>query len=305
VRRWKKKKNVEVGPRDGFQSVKTFIPLEVKQNIIAGLVKSGCQKIQVGSFVSPKAIPQMRDTAEITEKSLACYPDTVFFALVPNLHGAKAAQEAGLREVSPVISLSERHNMVNVKKTRAESLAEICKIREMLPELKITQDIATVFGCPFEGTMSVNCLVDLIGKLYDLDIRSFTLCDTVGLAYPALVKRTFRTVKKVFPDAEFGVHIHDTRNMGILNSYTAMKSGADSIQTAVGGMGGCPFAPGASGNTASEDFIYLLDKDGYDTGIDFTTLLETAKYAKKTIPDGTFSGHHVCIPESRTVCVEN
>lgn len=299
----KKVKVVEIGPRDGFQNVKEFIPLDIKLRIIDGLVKSGYQKIQIGSFVSPKAIPQMRDTGAIAEWMLSQYPGVELFALVPNLYGARAAQAAGLKEITPVMSLSEFHNMANVKRTCAESIEEIKKIRQELPEMKITQDIATVFGCPFEGEQSVDSLVELVGKIYDLGIHAFTLCDTVGLAYPSLVKQVFKSVKSAFPDAEFNVHIHDTRNMGILNSFVAMEAGADSIQAAIGGLGGCPFAPGASGNTSSEDLIYMLNKSGYETGVDFEMLLATAKYTKSVI-DGNFSGHHICIPEKPCVVVQ-
>jgi len=299
-----KVKVVEIGPRDGFQNVKEFIPLDVKLHIIDGMVEAGFKKIQIGSFVSPKAIPQMRDTGDIAKTILALYPEMEFFALVPNLYGAKAAKEAGLKEITPVMSLSESHNMANVKRTCAESIEEIRKIREELPDLKITQDIATVFGCPFEGELPVSQLVDLVGKLHDLGVQAFTLCDTVGLAYPTLIELVFKTIKKAFPGVEFNVHIHDTRNMGLLNSYIAMLSGADSIQAAIGGLGGCPFAPGASGNTSSEDLIYMLNKCGFDTGVDFDKLLVTAKYAKAMIPDGNFSGHQICIPEKPEVQVQ-
>ena len=296
-------KVVEIGPRDGFQNVKEFIPLEIKLKIIDGLVRAGYKKIQIGSFVSPKAIPQMQNTEEIAKYALEHYADIELFALVPNLFGAKAAREAGLKEITPVMSLSESHNKANVKRTCQESIEEIRKIREELPDMKITQDIATVFGCPFEGELPVSQLVDLVGKIYNLGIRAFTLCDTVGLAYPALVERVFMTMKKDFPGVEFNVHIHDTRNMGLLNSYVALQAGADSIQSAVGGLGGCPFAPGASGNTSSEDLIYMLNKCGYNTGVDFDLLLATAKYTKSVI-EGSFSGHHICIPENPCVTVQ-
>ncbi len=299
----KKASVVEIGPRDGFQNVKEFIPTEIKLNIIDGLVKSGYKKIQMGSFVSPKAIPQMRDSGEIAQIVLERYPNVDFFALVPNLYGAKAAVKAGLKEIAPVMSLSESHNMANVKRTCAQSIEEIRKIREELPDVKITQDIATVFGCPFEGEMSVDALVEMIGKLRDIGIHAFTLCDTVGMAYPTLVEKVFRTVKKAFPGDEFNVHIHDTRNMGILNSYIALENGVDSVQAAVGGLGGCPFAPGASGNTSSEDLVYMLNKCGCETGIDFEQLLKTAKYTKSVI-DGNFSGHHINIPEKPCVVTQ-
>ena len=296
----KKVKVVEIGPRDGFQNVKDFIPTETKLNIIDQLMAAGFQKIQVTSFVSPKAISQLRDCHQVVEYCLAKYPKNKLFALVPNFTGARLAVEAGLTEISPVLSLSESHNMNNVKRTVAQSIEEMKKIRQAFPDVKITQDIATAFGCPFEGEMPVEALVELVGKLHALGIRAFTLCDTVGLAYPTLVEKVFRTVKKAFPDDEFNVHIHDTRNMGILNSYVALQNGADSIQTAIGGLGGCPFAPGATGNTSTEDLVYMLNKCGYDTGIDFAALLQTAKYVHSVI-DGNFSGHQINIPEKPCV----
>jgi len=294
---------VEIGPRDGFQNVKAFIPTETKLKIIDGMVRAGFQKIQITSFVSPKAIPQMKDAAEVAETVLGKYSGVDFFALVPNFYGAKSASAAGLKEITPVMSLSESHNKNNVKRTREESIEEIKKIRQEFPDMRITQDIACVFGCPFEGEMSVDELLTLVGRLKDIGVDAFTLCDTVGMAYPALIQKVFGAVKTAFPGTEFNAHIHDTRNMGILNSYVALQSGADSIQAAIGGLGGCPFAPGATGNTSSEDLVYMLNKNGYDTGIDFDVLLQTAKYAKEQI-DGNFSGHQINIPEHPCVITQ-
>ena len=302
----KKVKVVEIGPRDGFQSVKEFIPTEVKLNIIDGIIDAGYKKVQITSFVSPRAIPQMRDAREITDYVLEKYGDSgvEFFALVPNFYGAQAAWDAGLREITPVMSLSESHNMNNVKRTCQQSLDELKKIRDAFPEMKITQDIATVFGCPFEGEMkSTGPLLELIGKMHDIGIHHFTLCDTIGVAYPTLIKEVFGAVKKAFPGDEFNVHIHDTRNMGIINSMTALQCGADSVQAAIAGLGGCPFAPGATGNTSSEDLVYMLNKCGYDTGVDFDQLLRTAKYAHENI-NGNFSGHHINIPEHPCVITQ-
>lgn len=294
---------VEIGPRDGFQNVKEYIPLEVKLRILDGLVGAGFRKIQLTSFVSPKAIPQLRDAAQIAAVALAKYPEIAFFALVPNLMGAQNAAAAGLKEVSPVMSLSLSHNLANVKRTHERSIDEIRRIREELPDLRLTQDIATAFACPFEGEMPVEALLRLLEKLKKLDIKAFTLCDTVGMAYPAQVEHVLETVKREFPDTAFHIHIHDTRNMGVLNSYVALQCGADSVQTAIGGLGGCPFAPGASGNTSSEDLVYMLNQCGYETGIDFDKLLETAKYTQSVI-DGNFSGHHIHIPEHPCVLTQ-
>ena len=298
-----KAKVVEIGPRDGFQNVKEFIPTEIKLQIIDGLVQSGFKKIQVTSFVSEKAIPQMKDAAVIADRVLHTYEGVDFFALVPNFYGARSAVAAGLKEITPVISLSESHNRANVKRTVDESVEEIKKIRQTFPDIRITQDIACVFGCPFEGEMPAEALLLLVGRLKEIGVDAFTLCDTVGLAYPALVERIFRAVKSEFPGVEFNAHIHDTRNMGILNSYVALGSGADSIQAAVGGLGGCPFAPGATGNTSSEDLVYMLNHCGYDTGIDFDKLLDAARFAKEHI-DGNFSGHQIHISPNPCVVTQ-
>jgi len=295
-----KAKVVEIGPRDGFQNVKEVIPTEVKLHIIDGIIDAGFKKVQIGSFVSPKAIPQMADFRNVAEQVLNKYADSdvEFFCLVPNLKGAQLAYEIGLREITPVMSLTESHNMNNVKKTRQQSVDQIAAIRQAFPDMKLTQDIACVFGCPFEGEVqSLDPLLELIGKLVDAGVDGFTLCDTVGLSYPKLVIDTLDAVRKNFPGREFNIHIHDTRNMGILNSWLALEHGADSVQTTVGGLGGCPFAPGATGNTATEDLIYALNKNGVETGIDFKKILETAKYAFEKIPTGNFSGHQIKVPE--------
>lgn len=285
---------VEIGPRDGFQNVGEFIPTEIKKRIIDGLVKARFKKIQVTSFVNPKAIPQMQDAEDIARHCVEHYPEVDLFALVPNFRGAQIAWGAGLREVTPVISLSASHNQLNVRKTHQESIDEIARIREAYPELRITQDIATVFGCPFEGPMEIPPLIDLIGKIADLGVTAFTLCDTIGVAYPKQVVAVLKAAKIAFPTFEFNLHIHDTRNMGILNSYVGLLNGADSVQTSLGGLGGCPFAPGATGNTASEDLVYMLERNGWSTGVDFQTLLETAKYTRSVVP-GNYSGHHINI----------
>ncbi len=291
----KKVKLVEIGPRDGFQNVKEFIPTAHKIEIIDGLVAAGYQNIQCTSFVSPAAIPQMRDASDVVCNVTQRHPTVAFSALVPNYQGAQHAQAAGIKEITPVISLSASHNASNVRRTHEQSLEEIARIRHDFPDLKITQDIATVFGCPFEGRMEIAPLLDLMGKIYQLGIRAFTLCDTIGVAYPKQVKEVLSAARAAFSDCEINLHIHDTRNMGMINSYTGVLCGADSIQTAIGGLGGCPFAPGATGNTSSEDFLYMLQQEGYQTGIDQKKLLALARNVHETIPTGNFSGHHIHI----------
>lgn len=285
----------EIGPRDGFQSIShQIIPTADKLEIIDAIIAAGVKKLQCTSFVSPKAIPQMQDAAEVCRTLLEKHPEVDLFALVPNFHGAKSAVECGLKTVTPVISLSASHNMNNVRRTHEQSFDELKRIKDTFPEVAIDLDIATAFGCPFEGPMSTEALRDFVGKLYDLGVRCFNICDTIGVAYPSKVRDVFQTLIGTFSAAHFSVHIHDTRNMGMLNSLEAIRCGVDTVQTTLGGLGGCPFAPGATGNTATEDFVYLLDREGYETGIDQKKLLAAAKLEYKKIP-GNYSGHHIHI----------
>jgi hydroxymethylglutaryl-CoA lyase len=285
---------VEIGPRDGFQSVKTFIPTDIKKKVIDMLAASGCGKIQATSFVSPKAIPQMADAAEVAEYAMKTYPEKKFYALVPNMRGAQSAYSAGLREISYVISVSPGHNMANVRHTPDESFADLAAIRAAYPDLKIILDAATVFGCPFDGEVTLGQVLAYLGKARAIGITDVDLCDTIGIANPRQVERTVETVLEKFPEISFGIHIHDTRNMGMTNSLIAVLSGITRVSATVGGMGGCPFAPGASGNTSSEDFVYMMDRMGIDTGVSFEKLLGAAKFLKENVP-ANYSGHHINI----------
>lgn len=289
---------VEVGSRDGFQNVTDFIPTDIKLKIIDGIVQSGVKNIQLTSFVHPKAIAQMKDAPEITRNCIKKYPDIKLSALVPNLYGAKQAVQSGLAELYYVISISETHNVKNVRRTHNESFEELSKLIKLYPEVKINLDVATTFGCPFEGESSLGKVMSFLERAYSVGIRSFNLCDTVGLAYPTLIREVVENSLREYPDCEFQIHVHDTRNMGIINTYTAVKSGIKKVQTAIGGLGGCPFAPGASGNTSTEDLLYMLNKMGYETGINFESLLITAKFMKEEI-NGNYSGHHIFIDKNR------
>lgn len=284
----------EIGPRDGFQSIKDYITPEIKCEVIDATIAAGVKRIQCTSFVSPKAIPQMRDAAQVAQYVIEKYPGMEVTALVPNFRGAQNAVSAGIKEVATVISLSKSHNKANVNRTHEESFDELKRILDAFPELKIDLDVATAFGCPFEGRAQVDQLVEFVGKLWDIGIRCFNICDTIGVAYPSQVRESFAALMKAFPQARYSAHIHDTRNMGIVNSLEAVRSGVKMIQTTLGGLGGCPFAPGASGNTATEDFNYMLLCEGYETGIDHQKLLAAARLLKSKV-DGNYSGHHINI----------
>ncbi|WP_411678225.1 hydroxymethylglutaryl-CoA lyase [Caproicibacter sp.] len=290
---------IEVGPRDGFQNLPDYLPVSDKLTVIDSLVQSGVKHIQITSFVNPKAIPQMKDAGEVARACLWKYPELDLFALIPNFRGAQSAREAGMKKVTNVISLSVSHNKANINRTHDESFAELAKIKESFPELDVCLDVATAFGCPFEGKFRrVEPLLGFLQRAWDLGVTTFNLCDTVGLADPAQVRLFLQAVKEKFPAARVEIHIHDTRNMGLVNTLAAVESGIDGVQATLGGLGGCPFAPGASGNTATEDLVLMLNEMGYETGISFEKILAAAKAEDQMIPNGIYSGHNIRIKGS-------
>lgn len=289
----------EVGPRDGFQNVGEYIPLETKIQIIDGLVASGMRHVQITSFVSPKAIPQMKDARELAAHCIKKYPDADFFALVPNLRGAQSAWESGIKRVSYVVSLSESHNQANIRRSHEESFAELKNIRKALPELDVCLDLATTFGCPFEGTKTEDDVLRFIKPYIQSGISTVNLCDTIGIANPAQVRRTIQAMKSEYSSVDLQIHIHDTRNMGMVNTLAAIELGVDKVQSTLGGLGGCPFAPGASGNLATEDLAFMLLEMGYDPEVNVGKLIKLAKYQASAIPSGQFSGHLYLIQDEK------
>ena len=250
----------EVGPRDGFQNIKEYISVGDKLHIIDGLIQSGVTYMEVTSFVSPKAIPQLKDAKEIVGTCLKKYPDVEFMALIPNLRGAQTAVETGIKKVAYVVSLSASHNKANINRTHEQSYNSLKEIMETYPQLDICLDLATAFGCPFEGKL--------------------------------------KALQTSYPQLKLAVHIHDTRGMGLACTLAAIEMGVTDVQSTLGGLGGCPFAPGASGNLATEDLVYMLNEMGFDTGIDFEKILNLAKEEIKLIPSGVYSGHHIHIDKT-------
>ena len=281
----------EVGPRDGFQNKKVYIPMENKLRIIDAIAAAGVKNIQVTSFVSPKAIPQMADAAEVAAACAEKYPDLSLYALAPNLRGASNAWNAGIKHIFYVVSLSASHNKANINRTHEQSMQEYLNIRESLPDMEITIDLATTFGCPFEGKPSTQAVVDFIGSYVEAGVGEVDLCDTVGLANPAQVREVIAAVRSAFPSLGLQVHIHDTRNMGMVNTLAAIEAGVTKCQSTLGGLGGCPFAPGASGNLATEDLVYMLNDMGCETGIDTDALVNASRLEKELLGEGNFSGH--------------
>ena len=276
---------IEVGPRDGFQSIKEWIPTELKLQIIDSLIEANFKKIEITSFVHPKAIPQMRDAKDIVQTLLQKYSDkdVEFVALVPNLFGAKAAYELGIKEVTYVISASESHNMANVKRTPMQSFEGLEELKNTLPNLKINLAIATVFGCPYEGDISIEQVKWMVKKALHVEVDSITLADTIGVANPKQMQSVLNELKKDFKDVDFALHLHDTRGMGLANVLSALQCGMSRFESALGGLGGCPFAPGAAGNIASEDLVNMLENMDIKTGVNLEKLLDAVQTVKNRI----------------------
>lgn len=274
---------IEVGPRDGFQNVKDFIETEDKLQIIELIRRAGVSAIEVTSFVHPKAVPQMADAREVARRVREEFPSLRAIALVPNERGARNAYECGIREVSYVISASEDHNQANVRRTIQESLEELKKIRMAVPELTVRLDIATAFGCPYAGKVSHGQVFHLIEEAIALKIREIVLCDTIGIANPLQVSELAGEVQEKYPGLTYTMHLHNTRGQGLANILAAMQQNITSFETSAGGLGGCPFAPGAAGNAATEDLLNMLDYMGIKTGIDQERYLEAVACVKAKV----------------------
>ena len=286
---------VEVGPRDGFQSVRCAAPIasELKLEVIDKLIAAGVKHMEYTSFVSPKAIPQLADAQTVTEAVMKKYPGLDLFALVPNLRGAQNAYELGLRKVCYVVSLSKSHNKANINRTHEQSLEAYQEIRAAYPDLEVVVDLATTFGCPFEGKYNDSqAVVNFLKDYADAGMTTCCLCDTIGIADPAQVKSVIGELKASYPNLQLQVHFHDTRGLGMVNTMAAIESGVTEVQSALGGLGGCPFAPGASGNLSTEDMVWMLNEMGFKTGVSFSKVLEAAKFQAIHIP-GNYSGHHI------------
>jgi hydroxymethylglutaryl-CoA lyase len=270
-------KVVEVGPRDGFQMEPSFIPTETKIKLINALIRAGIKNIEATSFISPKAIPQMRDAREVMS-GVERNGGTHFIALVPNPKGAENAVQADVDEIRVFVSASESHNKSNVNRTIAESLRgfeEVMRIAET-KSIPVGGDVAVAFGCPFEGDIPIERLGAIVANLLDLGVRNITLGDTTGMATPPIVRKTCESLLSAHPGLDLGLHFHNTRGLGLVNVYEALGMGLTTFESSIAGLGGCPFAPGATGNVCTEDLVYLFDELGIDTGIDLRSLIAVA-----------------------------
>lgn len=281
----------EVGPRDGFQNVKTFIPTEDKVAIIEGLITAGVKSFELTSFVSPKAIPQLADAAEVCRTILSKHGDQIAAsALVPNLRGAQSAWEAGIREVACVISVSTSHNRANINRTHDESIADLAKMLESLPEMTVRVDLATAFACPFEGWIQPEAVGALAARIQQLGVRKMVLADTIGVATPDRVYALSTFMRQQYPDIHLALHLHDTRGTGLANTLAGLMAGITTFETSIAGLGGCPFAPGAAGNTATEDMVNMLRDMNITTGISREKLIDVVSLVAEKV-DAPINSH--------------
>lgn len=286
----------EVGPRDGLQNVKQFMPTEYKKQWISAAAAAGLREIEVCSFVPPRLIPQMADAAEVVAHALTI-PNLTVAVLAPNLKGAERAIAAGAQKITLTISVSKSHSLANVRKTPDEAITEaqrVCALRDSLPaekRPKIESGLSTVFGCTIEGAVSEDEVVRLAVASIEAGCDEVGLADTTGYANPEQVKRVFRKVRAAIGDKLGGAHLHNTRGLGLANVVAALDVGVRTFDSSFGGLGGCPFAPGATGNIVTEDLVYMLESMGLRTGVDVEKLLAIRAIVANGIPGETLYGY--------------
>jgi hydroxymethylglutaryl-CoA lyase len=286
----------EVGPRDGLQNVSAIMPTAAKKAWIAAEAAAGVREIEVGSFVPAKLLPQLADSAEIV--AFACnIPGLTVAALVPNARGAANAIAAGAHKLTLPLSVSETHSLRNLKRTHAQVIEEARQIAAMIAELPAIKrphfegSLSTVFGCTLEGALSDANIARLAEELMAAGCDEVGLSDTTGYADPVSVRRLIKLVRGVVGDAALtGIHLHNTRGLGLANALAALDAGLETIDASLGGLGGCPFAPGASGNIVTEDLAFMLDAMGIETGIDLDKLFAVRSIVRDALPDEPLYG---------------
>lgn len=268
----------EVVTRDGFQMEDSFIPTDGKISLINRLSETGLAKIEVTSFVSPKAVPNLSDAQEVMQ-GITRQSNLVYTVLVPNVKGAERALTCSPDEMNLVMSASETHNLANVRQTLSQSLDNFAQIVQMAKgeKVRVNGTIATTFGCPFEGEVQPAKIFNIIEQYLSLGCDLLTLADTTGMANPVQVQKLIEEVRMKFPEVEITLHFHNTRGMGLANVVAGIQSGIDKFDASLGGLGGCPFAPGATGNICTEDLVHMLQFMGYDTGVNLDQLLGVAR----------------------------
>ena len=286
----------EVGPRDGLQSIKRAMPTAVKHQWIRALADAGLKEIEVASFVPPKLLPQMADAAEVVREAVKI-PGITVLALVPNMRGFQDAVAAGAPKITLTVTASEAHSMSNIRMTCAqaiESARRIVEFRDSLPASQrplIEVGVSTAFGCTLQGAVDEDFAISLAVQCAQAGADSVGLSDSVGYANPAQIKRMFKRLNAELGDKAGGAHLHNTRGQGLANVVAALDAGVTTFDSSQGGIGGCPYAPGASGNIVTEDLVYLLESMGLETGIDLEKLMEARKVFAEGLPGEPIYGY--------------
>lgn len=278
----------EVATRDGFQNEAQFIATEDKVRVVDALSLCGFAKIEVTSFTSPKAIPALRDAEDVMHQ-IKRQPGVEYTVLVPNVRGAERALSCGIDEANLVMSMSETHNRANLRMTREQSFEQLRQVIAAISGSRVAINISlsTTFGCPMEGDVSEDEVMHWLDRFAALGVNRATLCDTTGMAYPAQVRSMAARAQQLHPEMVFTMHFHNTRSMAQANALAALSAGINRFDASLGGIGGCPYAPGASGNACTEDMVHMLELEGFDTGVDLNKLLEVSR----TLP--TLIGHDI------------
>jgi hydroxymethylglutaryl-CoA lyase len=280
----------EVGPRDGLQNAHQLMPTEAKKAWIAAIAAASVEEIEVGSFVPPKLIPAMADTGEIVAFARTL-PGVKVVALAPNLKGFQRALEAGAHKVTFPVSASRQHSLANVRMTPEQMVEEVRKCTlHPHPGVEIEGAVSTAFGCTMQGDVPDDDVVRIAAGLAEF-CDCVALADTVGYANPAQIRRVFRKVKNEIGDKLEAAHLHNTRGLGLANALAAYEEGVRHFDSSMGGLGGCPFAPGASGNVITEDLVFMFESMGLRTGIDLDRLMAARKLMVAALPEEPVYGH--------------
>ena len=273
----------EVGTRDGFQSEPVFIATDVKAEVVDALIAAGLRYIEATSFVSPRAVPQLADAHDMLAR-VRRRADAHLAALVPNARGAERALGAGVDEMVCFVSASETHNQANLNAPIAASLANVAEIAAIARgRTPLRGAVACAFGCPFEGEVPVAAAMRVVAAYADVGVDRLTLGDTTGMATPPTVARLVEAIRARFPALRIALHFHNTRGVGLANVMAGLDLGIREFESSIAGLGGCPFAPGATGNICTEDLVYLLEESGFDTGIDLDALIAVARRVEQVI----------------------